>query len=71
MKPWRLFDFGFTLAGLLAGIAIGIWMSLCLFYGKDGRLGQRVAAVFVIASIVLMQLVRYKAGQKEDDKPDA
>ena len=71
MKPWRLLDFGYSFAGLLAGIAIGIWASLCFFYGKDGALGQRIAAAFIIAGIVLMQIVRYKAGQKTDDKPDA
>ena len=71
MKPWTLIDFGFTLAGLLAGVAMGIWTSLCFFYGQDGRLGQQVADGFVIAGIILMLIVRYKAGQKKDDKPDA
>ena len=71
MKPWTLLDLGFTFAGLFAGIAIGIWASLCWFYGQDGTLGQRVAAGFVITGIILMQIVRWKAGQKKDDKPDA
>ena len=70
MKPWTLLDFGFTIAGLLAGVAMGIWTSLCFFYGHDGVLGQRIAAAFVIAGIILMQIVRWKAGQKKDDKPD-
>jgi hypothetical protein len=68
MKPWTLLDFGFTLAGLLAGIAMGIWASLCFFYGKDGMLGQHVATGFVLAGIILIQIVRYKAGKKSDDK---
>jgi hypothetical protein len=71
MKPWTILDFGFTIAGLLAGIAMGIWISLCFFYGHDGRLGQHVADGFVIVGIILMQIVRYKAGLKKDDKPDA
>ena len=71
MKPWRLLDFGFTLAGMLMGVAMGIWISLCFFYGHDGTFGQRVADCFVIAGIILMQIVRHKAGQKKDDKPDA
>jgi hypothetical protein len=71
MKPWTLLDFGFTIAGLLAGVAMGIWTSLCFFYGHDGVFGQRIAAAFVIAGIILMQIVRWKAGQKKDDKPDA
>jgi hypothetical protein len=64
MKPWRLLEFGFTFAGLLVGVAMGIWISLCFFYGKDGVLGQRIAAAFAITGIILMQVVRYKAGQK-------
>jgi len=71
VKPWTLLDFGFTIAGLLAGVAMGIWTSLCFFYGHDGTLGQNVATGFVLAGIILMQIVRYKAGQKKDDKPDA
>lgn len=71
MKPWTLLDFGFTIAGLLAGVAMGIWTSLYFFYGHDGVLGQRIAAAFVIAGIILIQIVRWKAGQKKDDKPDA
>jgi len=50
---------------------MGIWISLCFFYGHDGRLGQHVADGFVIVGIILMQIVRYKAGLKKDDKPDA
>ena len=71
MKPFSLLEIGFTIAGLLAGIAIGIWASLCFFYGQNGVLGQRIATVSVIAGIILMQIVRYKAGHKKDDKSDA
>ena len=71
MRPWRLLDFGFTIAGLLVGVAMGIWTSLCFFYGHDGTVGQRVAAAFVIAGIVLIQIVRFRAGEKKDEEPDA
>jgi hypothetical protein len=73
MKSSRLFEFGFLLAGLLAGIAMGIWTSLCFFYGHDGILGQRVAAGFVIAGIILNQVLRFRfrSQNKDDEKPDA
>ncbi len=67
MKPINLIKIGFTVAGLLVGIAIGIWMSLCFFYVKDGTPGRRIAALFVIAGIILMQVVRYKASQRKND----
>ena len=73
MKSSRLFEWGFGFAGLFVGIAMGIWASLHFFYGQDGRLGQLVAAGFVIAGSILQQVVKYKYDQsnKTDDKPDA
>ena len=71
MKPWTLLDVGFTVAGLLAGVSMGIWISLCLFYGQDVALGKTVATGFMITGVILMQIVRYKAGQNKDNKPDA
>jgi hypothetical protein len=70
MKQSRLAEFGFTLAGLLAGIAIGIWASLAFFTMStpdQGKLAQRIATAFVIAGIILMQVIRFKMrSQKEE-----
>jgi hypothetical protein len=71
MKPSRLPEFGFTLAGLLAGVAIGIWTSLAFFTTPtpdQGRLAQRIAAVFVIAGIILMQVIRLKTRSQNKDE---
>ena len=75
MRPSRLFEFGFIFAGLLAGIAVGIWASLAFFTmptPDQSRVAQRIAAVFVIAGIILVQLIRFKARSqnKDDQKPD-
>ena len=71
MKRSRLLEFGFSFAGLLAGIAIGIWASLAFFTmptPDQGWLAQRIAAMFVIAGIILMQVVRFKVrSQNKDD----
>lgn len=71
MKRSKLLEFGFTIAGMLFGIAFGMWTCLCFFYGKDGHLGQRIAGVFVILGIILLQVVRHKAGQKQEKESDA
>jgi gas vesicle protein len=72
MKPSKLFELGFGFAGLFVGIAIGFWSSLA-FYPQHGKLLQTVATVFVLAGIILQQIVKYKFDQskKTDEKHDA